>query len=114
MSIIAVLITVAMSIVTAIMLEFATHVSDRMNAVVFMIIVAVLVINIAKFWLWGWIHKRYDLSKTYPIGALFFPLIYLIAWWQGETNLELGKLVGIALVVTGVVLLQRKEGQRKA
>lgn len=107
MSVLAVLVTVLMSIATAMMLDYAAHSKEGLDAVIVAVAAAVLLVNVLKFALWGWIHRRYDLGKTYPVGTLFFPAIYVIAWLQGDVSLVLSKIAGILLIIVGIVLLQR-------
>jgi hypothetical protein len=100
------MITVLMSVATALLLNYAANTKPSVAVLIAAVIAPVVAINVAKFWLWGWIHRRYPLSQTYPASTLFFPLIYAIALWTGEARFESAKILGIILIVAGVALLQ--------
>jgi hypothetical protein len=112
MALLAVMITVLMSLATALLLDHAANSRPSLVVLLIAVIAPVVAINIAKFGLWGWIHSRYPLSQTYAASALFFPLIYVIALWTGEAQLEFGKIVGNTLIVGGVVLLQSPSDEK--
>jgi multidrug transporter EmrE-like cation transporter len=106
MALLAVMVTVLMSISTALLLDYAAGRQPAPLSLLAIVIAPVIGINIAKFGLWGWIHRRYPLSQTYPASTIFFPLIYGIALWTGEAHLESAKIVGVALIVCGIWFLQ--------
>jgi drug/metabolite transporter (DMT)-like permease len=56
-----------------------------------------------RFLLWGAMHKRFPLSVAYPVNALIFPLIVLMAWTYGEA-VSVPQALGAALVTSGVLL----------
>jgi hypothetical protein len=112
MALLAVLITVLMTVATALLMGHASNARPPMLILLAAVIAPVIVINMAKFWLWGWIHRRYPLSQTYPVSALFFPLIYVITLWTGEARLESAKIVAIILIVGGVALLQAPRDEK--
>lgn len=37
-----------------------------------------------RFLLWGYAHRRWPLSLTYPLTAVFFPLLIALAAFYGE------------------------------
>lgn len=98
--------TVLLTILSAYLLNYyaKSNYSDNFLLFVFIVIV-VLLINIIKFLLWGNIHKKYLLSDSYPITAIFFPLIYIIAIFNGETQMEIKKTFGIVLILFGIYLV---------
>jgi len=61
----------------------------------------VIVINLARFVLWRWLHKRVDLSKSYPLTAVFYPLIGVLSIIRGEVIQPL-QWFGIFLITFGV------------
>ena len=61
-------------------------------------------LNVSKFVIWGLIHKRYDLSGSYPIMALLYPIMYIIAIINGEAVLDLYKCIGTIFIMVGTVL----------
>ena len=64
----------------------------------------VIFINIGRFLLWGWMHKRFDLSKSYPLTAIFFPLVALLSIVNGEI-ISVTQWIGILFITIGVVWL---------
>ena len=106
MALLAVMITVLMGVATALLLNHAANTRPSVAVLLAAVLAPVFAINVVKFWLWGWIHRRYPLSQTYAASALFFPLIYAIALWTGEARLDSAKILGTILIVGGVVLLQ--------
>jgi multidrug transporter EmrE-like cation transporter len=51
--------------------------------------------------------SKMPLSKAYPFTALSFPLIAILAALLFRESFDLHKLVGTALIITGVVVLSR-------
>jgi len=77
-------------------------------SVLFVLMIAVVMgLNVAKLVIWGALNRRYDLSHTYPLTALFFPAIFITALILGDTSLSLCKLVGLILIMTGLIYFER-------
>jgi hypothetical protein len=57
--------------------------------------------------IWGALNKRFKLSDTYPLTALFFPVIFLFALLSGESDLDINKLVGLLLIVSGLFYFEK-------
>jgi drug/metabolite transporter (DMT)-like permease len=100
-----VLSTVLINLVTSLLLDHAS-VSERLNLFVIGIIGSVLAINGLKFLIWGYLHKHYDASKSYPLISLFFPLILLTSILKGEGSLTLAKGGGVLLILLGVLIFE--------
>ena len=101
-----VLLTVLITISTSLILRFAADRYEYIDFFVIIIVISVMVINVIKFILWGLIHKRYQLNKSYPITVLFFPAIFLISYLLGETEPTLTKIIGIVIIVTGLIIYE--------
>lgn len=75
------------------------------NEVVGMILLlgisAIIGLNVLRFGLWGVIHRKYPISKAYPLTAVFFPLLALMEYFKGE-SIQLHQWVGVAFVTLGV------------
>lgn len=69
----------------------------------------VLGINGFRFALWNYIHKLYPLSRTYPMTALFFPLILCLSIAKGE-SVTISQFLGVAIITFGVFQLSKMEG----
>lgn len=47
-------------------------------------VAGVLVINAARLAVWGFAHRRFPLSTIFPLSALFFPALLVLALAFGE------------------------------
>lgn len=102
-------LTVACTLLSAYVLNFGAKSSASIGLTSLLVVLGVLVLNVFKFYIWGRIYRRYELSESYPIVAIFFPAIYLLAIFNGEAELEIQKLLAIALIIFGVLLLGRSK-----
>jgi len=57
-----------------------------------------------RFFIWSGIYKRYPISLAYPLSAIFFPGVVLMAWAMGEA-IGAMQVAGATLVMAGVVLV---------
>jgi len=64
----------------------------------------VALLNGLRFLAWGFAHRRYPLSTTYPLASVFFPLMLGVAYLYGDP-IRLHQLLGTALITGGVVWL---------
>ena len=55
--------------------------------------------------LWVWALRYVELTKAYPYFALAFVLVPLVGWWLFKEELSLQYGVGVALIVTGIVVV---------
>ncbi|TAN11884.1 MAG: hypothetical protein EPN34_06075 [Burkholderiaceae bacterium] len=69
-----------------------------------LIFMFVMILGLVRLMVWGAIHKRFPVSTAYPITALFFPCLLILAWLYGE-HISLIQITGASLVVAGVVIL---------
>jgi drug/metabolite transporter (DMT)-like permease len=63
----------------------------------------IMVLSFGRFLLWGEMHRRYPLSLSYPVNAVIFPLIVVMAWGYGEP-VSADQAIGAILVSIGVFL----------
>lgn len=61
-------------------------------------------VNASRFLLWGYIHKHYPLSLSYPINSLFFPFILIMGYYYGEP-ISFYQILGVILITSGVAVL---------
>lgn len=106
MRIIAVFFTVSLTFLTSLILNVASSEYNLLSFIGFMIIFLVFAINVVKFIAWGWLNKRYDLSKTYPLTALFFPLIFIYAVVIEDTILTVQKVLGLTIILVGLYVME--------
>jgi len=97
--------TVMITILTSLLLDHGSekHALYSIGAVV--IFGLAVFLNLMKFGLWAHIHSNYKLSRSYPITAVFFPSIYLIAIIQGETLFSLKKTIGVLIILCGLAIM---------
>ncbi|MBL4280042.1 hypothetical protein H8F10_19335 [Vibrio fluvialis] len=108
MRIFGVIFTVLLTLMTSILLNIA---ADKVYYIAFSIIALVIVINAVKFFLWGQLNKRYDLSKTYPLTTLFYPLIFLYSVIFDNGQVTVQKVVGISIIIVGVFIFEMRSSK---
>jgi|GEM_PF-1224619 len=97
-----VLSTVAIQLlVAALMKELAIR--STSHAWILLVLSVTIALNALRFAIWGHTHRHYPLSHSYPLSAMFFPLVMLLAWAYGE-NVTRMNAAGGALITIGVVL----------
>lgn len=101
---------VALQLVAALILKLAPPFSLSNALAVALILAAVLTLNIARFWLWGALHRRYPISVAYPASALLFPGVLAMAWYFGEP-VAAAQISGAGLVLIGVALLLSEDSE---
>ncbi|AWV06414.1 hypothetical protein [Marilutibacter maris] len=104
--------SVIMQLLSALVLKITPALDPGHALTVMLCLVLVLVLNVARFFVWGSIHRRFPISVAYPTSALFFPGILVMAWWFGE---PIGpfQVAGAMVVMLGVALLV-SEGERRS
>ena len=70
---------------------------------------AVIGLNMLRLLVWGVAHRRYPLSRTFPLSSLFFPATVALALFWGETVAG-PQLAGAALVTAGTAWLTVQGG----
>lgn len=99
----AVFLVVCLNLLGAWVLDKATE-FGTFSFLALIFIGLVISINVGRFILWGWMHKRIDLSKSYPLTAMFFPGVALLSTFEGET-ISVTQWAGISLITVGVIWL---------
>lgn len=101
--------TVLLQLAAAWILDIAarpTHADTLLIAIA--AIALVLLIHAVRFLIWGYTHRHYPLSHTYPLTALFFPCILLLSWWHGDA-IDGMQLAGTGLITLGVYLISSRQ-----
>lgn len=98
-SILAVIAVISLSLLSAGVLDFASN-RKLISLIGLFLLGIVIAINVARFLLWGWIHKRIDLSKSYPMTAFFFPLVALMSAFKGDP-ISAVQWVGVGVITLG-------------
>lgn len=108
MRVLAVFITVLLTFSTSVILKTVSSEYILFSYISLIAIFFVFSINALKFLIWGWLNKRYDLSKTYPLTALFFPIIFVYAIVIGDTAITLQKVIGLVVILFGLYVIEKE------
>jgi multidrug transporter EmrE-like cation transporter len=106
-----VLITVLLGIISATALKTASM--QEAPLWVTILFVTAIAANFARFIIWGWVHKRYPVSASYPLASIFFPIILAVGHFFYGDPLNYWKIAGAILIMLGVGLLVREEQANK-
>lgn len=100
-------LTVLLQLVAAALLKQAA-VDSRLGYLLPAVLIGLaLGVHAVRFVLWGYAHRRWPLSMTYPMTAVFFPMIIVMALAYGEP-IHATQAVGALLVAAGVAWLTFK------
>lgn len=105
-----VMLAVFLNILSAIILKESSMRFDFNLFLICVISILVFILNLSKLLLWAYIHKNYPISRTLPLTSLFYPLIFIIALYYGET-FTLNKALGSILLIIGIVLILYEESK---
>ena len=94
-------VAVALNIASAIVLKEAAELADPTAVVLIGLLTLVALINLLRVVFWSAIHRRYRLSDSYPLTAIFFPMILLLSMLYGE-QVGAYKIAGTLLITLGV------------
>lgn len=92
-------------LVAALLKELAMR--NASTAWILVVLAAAVTLNGLRFLVWGYTHRRYPLSHSYPLTALFFPCILLVAAWYGEP-IRAAQIVGVGVIMLGVAMMTRE------
>lgn len=99
-----VLLTVVLGLISALMLKKAALTVSLAASQLLLLILVVAALNGGRFLIWGYLHKHYPLSYSYPLNSLFFPAILVMGYCFGE-RLELTQFIGVILITAGIAIL---------
>ncbi len=102
-------LTVLLTLLSAVTLDFAAANGDAIGWLSLAMILAALSLNISKFLIWGLIHRRYRISRSYVLTAIFFPLVFLLGIVSGDTHFSFSKFTGVILIVIGIIFCEGEE-----
>ena len=97
-------ITVALQLVAAWVLGYAAQIERQTIIIAATAIGVAIGLHAIRFVVWGYAHRRFPLSHTYPLTALFFPFVLVLSYLQGD-DVGPAKIIGVALITFGVGLL---------
>ena len=104
--------TVVLQLAAAYILDVAASRQGGFDIAVGAAIGSAIALQGVRFLLWGYAHRRYPLSHTYPMTALFFPFILLISYMRGD-SVSTWQLAGTFIIALGVGLMSI-DGARSA
>lgn len=70
-------------------------------------IVAVLCLNLLRLGVWGFAHKRFPLSTTFPLSSLFYPVMLVVAAGFGD-EIGMRQVMGALLIAAGTMWLSTR------
>ncbi len=100
-------LTVVLQLAAAALLKQAALLSHLGLWLPVALIGVALAIHGLRFLLWGYAHRRWPLSMTYPMTAVFFPTIIVMALAYGEP-IHITQVIGGLLIASGVAWLTFK------
>jgi drug/metabolite transporter (DMT)-like permease len=104
-------LSVGLQLFNALLVKLAAATPSPPLPVMGGLLLAVLGLGFVRFFIWSGIYKRYPISLAYPLSAIFFPAVVLLAWLMGEAVGAM-QLLGAALVMAGVVLVVSSQSHR--
>jgi drug/metabolite transporter (DMT)-like permease len=104
---IGVFVSVCITLFTAVLLGYAAKSIPTGSWMFWLVISFVIFLNAAKFVVWGYLNKKYDLSKTYPLTSVFFPAIFFISILLDETVVTPNKIAGLLIILFGIVYFEK-------
>lgn len=100
-----VLSTVLMQVAVAVLLKELADADGGGSQAWFLFVLAIAAgLNGVRFVVWGYTHRHYPLSHSYPLTALFFPCILLVSAGYGE-QVGWAKVAGVAVIMAGLSLM---------
>lgn len=70
-------------------------------------VLGVIVLNLLRFVVWGYAHRRFPLSTSFPLSSLFFPVMLIVAFFFGDP-VEARQVIGVGLITLGSIWLNFK------
>lgn len=110
-ALVLVLGTVILGLISAWWLKEAANNQNISLSALIVVIGVVVGVNVARFLIWGYVHKHYPLSLSYPLNSLFFPSILIMAYFYGEPVDGL-QILGVVLITAGVAVLASQGRKR--
>jgi drug/metabolite transporter (DMT)-like permease len=98
-----VLATVFVQLMAAAALGFAAA-RGLFSPMTLALVLLALALNGFRFLAWGYLHRRFPLSHVYPLTALFFPCVLILATLRGESITPL-QIAGTLLITAGSFLM---------
>lgn len=101
-----VLFAVLLNVLSGIVLKSLTLRQSWATVYFILSLGAVLAINGLRFAVWAVAHRNYNLSLTYPLSSIFFPLMLVVAYAYHEP-VGWNQWAGTIVITVGVIWLAR-------
>ena len=99
-----VILTVLIQVFASLILDLTAKGEGKYSLISLAIIFGVFALHGIRFIFWGYIHTKYDLSQSYPLISVFFPIIFIIALIKGDTELSVFKVLGVLFIIFGIII----------
>lgn len=99
-----VVVTVFITLISALIIDYSSQHYYIYQFQAIMLVAFVIFINIAKFYIWGSIHTKYDLKDSYPIVASIYPLYYVSSIIKQDAHFNVIQTLAIALILIGIYI----------
>ncbi len=99
-----VILTVVINLMVAVSLDVLASKEGIHLIFIVLTLSIVLGLNGIRFLLWGIVHALLPLNKSYPLSAIFFPLIVVVSYLRGEETTIL-EFFGSLLIALGVSII---------
>jgi drug/metabolite transporter (DMT)-like permease len=99
-----VLFTVVIQIAVAVLLKELADARTSTGAWVVLVLGAAVGLNGIRFLVWGYTHRYFPLSHSYPLTALFFPCVLLVSAWYGE-RIAGHQVLAVAIIMAGLAAM---------
>ncbi len=96
--------SVGVQLACAVLLKYAALLPGTRRTLAMAAVALVIFLNFLRFLIWNRIHKRYPVSLAYPLSAIFFPAVVLLAWATGE-HVGAFQVAGSIAVMAGVAVM---------
>lgn len=106
MAVVIVLFAVLLNVMSGIVLKSMTQRQDWATFYFILSLGAVLAINGLRFAVWAVAHRNYNLSLTYPLSSIFFPLMLAVSYFYREP-VNWNQWLGTFIITVGVIWLAR-------
>jgi drug/metabolite transporter (DMT)-like permease len=67
----------------------------------------VICLNLIRLGVWGFAHKHFPLSTTFPLSSLFYPAMLIVAAGFGD-EIGVRQVVGALLIASGTMWLSTR------
>lgn len=69
-------------------------------------------LNLMRFAIWGYAHRHFPLSHTYPLTALFFPCVLALSYFNGDAVTS-EQVIGTLLITFGALAMASPGATRR-